>query len=95
MSTASYQKRSDTTPKVCWAPRLNRWRILTSRTETYFIRGRQESLQNQEIEYHIHTLRLLAEQSHNLQLDSAFVPTPILNERLSHTFRVPSDTVVK
>ena len=95
MSTTSYQRRSDTTRKVCWTPRLNHWRILTSRAETYFIRGRHESLQNQEIEYHIHTLRLLAEQSHNLQLDSSFVPTPVLNERLSYSFRVPSDTVVK
>jgi len=80
---------------VCLTPGLDCWRILTSRTETYFIRGRQESLQNQEIEYHVHALRLFAEQSHNVQLDPSFVPTPVLNERLSHSFRVPFDTVVK
>jgi hypothetical protein len=68
---------------------------LISWTETYFINGRQESLQSQEIEYHVHTLRLRAEQSHNIQLDPSFVPTPSLNERLSYSFRVSSDTVVK
>ena len=96
MSTALYQRREyTTTPKVCWTPQLNRWRILTSRTETYFISGRQESLELQEIEYHIYTLHLLAEQRHNLQLNPFFVPTPVLNERLSHSFSVPSDTIVK
>jgi hypothetical protein len=97
MSTTLYQRRSDTTrtPKVCWTPQLNLWRILTSWTETYFISGRQESLEIPEIEYHVHTLRLLSEQRHNLQLNSSFVPTPVLNERLSHSFRVPSDTIVK
>ncbi|KAI0297435.1 hypothetical protein BC826DRAFT_166673 [Russula brevipes] len=62
---------------------------------SYFISGRQESQQNQECEYHIHTLRLPAEQKHNLQLDPSFVPTPMLQERLSQSFRVPSDTIVK
>ncbi|KAI9437934.1 hypothetical protein BJY52DRAFT_1381767 [Lactarius psammicola] len=50
---------------------------------------------NQEIEYSIHTLRLLADQRHNLQLDPSYVPIPVLNERLSQSFRVPSETVVK
>jgi len=68
---------------------------LISWTETYFISGRQESLQSQEIEYQVHTLRLRAEQSHNIQLDPSFVPTPTLAERLTHSFRVSSDTVVK
>jgi hypothetical protein len=62
---------------------------------SYSIRGRQESQQNQEIEYHIHTLRLRAEQKHNLQLDPSFVPTPTVNDRLSQSFRVSSDTIVK
>jgi hypothetical protein len=64
-------------------------------TESYSIKGRQESQQNQEIEYHVHTLRLRAEQKHNLQLDPSFVPTPILNDRLSQSFCVSSDTTVK
>ena len=68
---------------------------LISYTVSYSIKSRQESQQNQEIEYHVHTLRLRTEQKHNLQLDPSFVPTPILNERLSQSFRVPSDTIVK
>jgi hypothetical protein len=63
--------------------------------ESYSIRGFQESQQNQEIEYHVHTLRLRAEQKHSLQLDSSFVPTPTVNDRLSQSFRVSSDTIVK
>ena len=82
------------------SPRLVRLHIhplacLISWTETYFISGRQESLQSQEIEYQVQTLRILEEQCHNLQLDPFFVPTPSLNGQLSHSFRVSSDTVVK
>ncbi|KAF8270139.1 hypothetical protein EI94DRAFT_1572222, partial [Lactarius quietus] len=63
--------------------------------DSYFISGRKESLQNQEIEYDIHILRLLTDQKHSLQLDPSYVPIPVLNERLSQSFHIPSDTVVK
>jgi hypothetical protein len=66
-----------------------------NRLDSYFISGRKESLQNQEIEYQVHILRLLADQRHNLQLDPSYVPTPVLNERLSQSFNLPSETVVK
>ena len=69
--------------------------VLINWTVSYSIMGRQESQQNQEIEYHVHTLRLRAEQKHNLQLDPSFVPTPILNNRLSQSFCVSYDTTVK
>ncbi|KAI9443992.1 hypothetical protein H4582DRAFT_2095349 [Lactarius indigo] len=64
-------------------------------SDSYFISGRKETLQNQEVEYKIHILRLLADQKHNLQLDPSYVPIPVLNERLSQSFHVPSETVVK
>ncbi|KAH9023379.1 hypothetical protein EDB85DRAFT_2277891 [Lactarius pseudohatsudake] len=48
-----------------------------------------------EIEYKIHILRLLVDQRHNIQLDPSYVLIPFLNERLSQSFRVPSETVVK
>jgi len=51
--------------------------------------------QDQEIEYHVHPLLLLSEQKHNLQLDPSFVPTPVLNERLSQSFSLPFDVIVK
>ena len=63
--------------------------------DSYLISGRKETLQNQEIEYKIHVLRLLADHKHKLQLDSSYVPVPALNERLSQSFHVPADTVVK
>jgi|SRR6266702_816898 len=66
-----------------------------NRLDSYFISGRKESRQNQEIEYSIHILRLLADQRHNLQLDPSYVPVPVLSERLSQSFHVPSETVVK
>ncbi|KAH9023376.1 hypothetical protein EDB85DRAFT_2184321 [Lactarius pseudohatsudake] len=62
--------------------------------DSYFISGRRE-LKIQEIEYKIHILRLLADKRHNIQLDPSYVPIPFLNERLSQSFRVPSETVVK
>ena len=68
---------------------------LTSWTESYSIRGLQESQQNQEIEYHVHTLRLRAEQKQAFQLDPSFIPTPVLNDRLAQSFCVSSDATVK
>ena len=62
---------------------------------SYSIKGHQESRQNQEIEYHVHTLRLRADQKHDLQLDPSYVPTPMINNRLSQSFRVSSETIVK
>ncbi|KAF8270133.1 hypothetical protein EI94DRAFT_1572289 [Lactarius quietus] len=66
-----------------------------NRLDSYFISGRKESLQNEEIEYKVHILRLLADEKHSLQLDPSYVPTPVLNERLSQSFYVPSEIVVK
>ncbi len=64
-------------------------------TDTYYIGGRQESLKEDEIEYRIHLLRLRADESQKVQLDPSYVPTPILENRLTHSFRVSSKTVVK
>ncbi|KAF8270132.1 hypothetical protein EI94DRAFT_1572312 [Lactarius quietus] len=65
------------------------------RLDSYYISGRKETLQNQEIEYAVHILRLQADERHNLQLEPSYVPTPVLNERLSQSFHMPSETVVK
>ncbi|KAI9455147.1 hypothetical protein BJY52DRAFT_1188514 [Lactarius psammicola] len=63
--------------------------------DTYYISGRQEYLREDEIEYRIHLLRLRADESQKVQLDPSYVPTPILEKRLTHSFRVSSSTVVK
>ncbi|KAH8980307.1 hypothetical protein EDB92DRAFT_1937150 [Lactarius akahatsu] len=69
--------------------------LCRERSRSAPVRVRKETLQNQEVEYKIHILRLLADQKHNLQLDPSYVPVPVLNERLSQSFHVPSETVVK
>ena len=95
MSTASKQRRSITIPRVRYLTLSYQDYVSFPRPDSYFVSGRQESLQNQEIEYHVHRLSLLADQRHNLQLDSSYVPTPILNERLSQSFRIPSEIIVR
>ena len=64
-------------------------------TYTYNVSVRQEFSQEDEIEYHIHLLQLRADERQKVQFDQSYVPTPILEKRLSHTFRVSSSTVVK
>ena len=66
-----------------------------SRLDSYIITGRKETQQNQEIEYMVHILHLQADQKHKLQLDSSYVPTPVLTDRLAHSFHVPSETVIR
>ncbi|KAI9455150.1 hypothetical protein BJY52DRAFT_1224767 [Lactarius psammicola] len=72
-------------------------RVLYAPTDEYYVSGRQEYLREDEIEYHIHLLRLRADESQKVQLelDPSYVPTPILEERLTHSFRVSSSTVIK
>jgi hypothetical protein len=64
-----------------------------SRTDYYFISGRKETWQNEEIEYAVHILRFLADQRHDLKHPS-YLPTPVLNEQVSQ-FHVSSENVVK
>ncbi|KAH8977864.1 hypothetical protein EDB86DRAFT_3157238 [Lactarius hatsudake] len=67
----------------------------SAQTDIYEISGRRESLQGDEIEYRIHLLHLRSDDSHKVQLDPSYVPIPILEKRLTHSFRVSSSTVVK
>jgi hypothetical protein len=67
----------------------------STQTGTYDISGSRESLQEDEIEYRIHLLHLRTDESQKVQLDPSYVPTPILEKRLTHSFRVSSSTVVK
>ncbi|KAI9450269.1 hypothetical protein BJY52DRAFT_196728 [Lactarius psammicola] len=67
----------------------------TYSSDTYYISGRQESLREAEIEHRIHLLHLRADERQKVQLDPSYLPTPILEERLTHSFRVSPLTVVK
>jgi len=62
---------------------------------SYSMKGRQVSQQSHEIEYHVHALHLQTEQQLNLQVDSPLDPAPTLNGRLSPSFRVFADTIIK
>jgi hypothetical protein len=63
-------------------------------TDFYFISGRKETWENQEIEYTVHVLRLVADQEHNLPHDLVYDPTLVLDEQVSH-FYVSSENVVR
>ena len=77
------------------SPRYGEPDLIVGWLESYFLSGRIETLKNQEIECKVHILRLLTDQKHNPQLDPTYVPIPVPNNWLSHSFRVPSDTLVK
>ncbi|KAI9455069.1 hypothetical protein BJY52DRAFT_1122205 [Lactarius psammicola] len=82
-------------PGVCLNSCLQPGQVSSTRTDTYYISGRQESLREAEIEHRIHLLHLHTDERQKVQLDPTYVPTPILEERLSHSFRVSPSTVVK
>ena len=82
-------------PGVCLDIFLEDGRVSSDQPDTYYIGGRQENPREAEIEYRIHLLRLRADESQKVQLDSSYVPTPILEKRLTHSFRVSSSTSVK
>ena len=47
------------------------------------------------IEHSIHLLQLRADERQKLQLDPSYIPAPVLEERLTHSFRVSSLIAVK
>ncbi len=84
---------------VCLDSSLQAGRVSSAQTDTYYISGRHELLQEDEIEYRIHLLLLRADESQRVQLEldpgPSYVPTPILEKRLTHSFRVSSSTIAK
>ncbi|KAI9444006.1 hypothetical protein H4582DRAFT_1807752, partial [Lactarius indigo] len=73
--------KQHTTPYVCY--------------DTYYISGRQEYSREDETEYRIYLLHLRADERHKVQLDSSYVPTPVIEERFTHSFHVSPSNVVK
>jgi hypothetical protein len=41
------------------------------------------------MEFTIHAMQLTTEHQHTMQLDPTFVPSPNVNRRFSHSFRLP------
>ena len=94
VSTTS-ESRDRHSPEVCLNTALQPRRISFAQTDTYFISGHQESQRVDEMEYRIHLLHLRVDERQKVQLDPFYVPTPILENRLTHSFRVSSSTTVK
>ncbi|KAH9039441.1 hypothetical protein EDB83DRAFT_1717346 [Lactarius deliciosus] len=63
--------------------------------DTYYISGRQEYLRDDETEYRIYLLQLRADEKHKVQLDPSYVPTPVIEDRLTHSFHVSPSIFVK
>ncbi|KAH9017733.1 hypothetical protein EDB84DRAFT_1422808 [Lactarius hengduanensis] len=63
--------------------------------DTYHISGRQEYLRDDETEYRIYLLQLRADEKHKVQLDPSYVPTPVIEDRLTHSFHVSPSIFVK
>ena len=55
---------------------------------SYHVVGRQEYFEDPANEYTIHVLNSTADDKHNMQLDPTFIPSPSVNQRLSHSFRL-------
>jgi hypothetical protein len=82
-------------PGVCLNSSLQPERVSSVQTDTFYLSGRQEYLREAEIEHRIHLLHLRADESQKVQLDPSYVPAPILEERLTHSFHVSTSTIVK
>ncbi|KAH9171591.1 hypothetical protein EDB89DRAFT_1852099 [Lactarius sanguifluus] len=83
-----------TTP-VCFNSALRSRRVSYTRVDTYYISGRQEHLRDDETEYRIYLLQLRADEKHKVQLDPSYVPTPVVEDRLTHSFHVSPSIFVK
>ncbi|KAH9059752.1 hypothetical protein EDB87DRAFT_1790917 [Lactarius vividus] len=66
-----------------------------SQADTYYISGRQEYLRDDETEYRIYLLQLRADDKHKVQLDPSYIPTPVIEERLTHSFHASPSIFVK
>ncbi|KAH7910222.1 hypothetical protein BJ138DRAFT_1127056 [Hygrophoropsis aurantiaca] len=56
-------------------------------TSSYLVSGSSESLDEPALVFTIHLLNMTTQDCHNLQLDPAFIPSPLC--RAAHTFRLP------
>ena len=54
------------------------------------VTGRLEVLQGPRVEYWVFPTDLLSDDKHNMQLDPKHIPQPIVNNRLSSGFHLPT-----
>ena len=53
------------------------------------ITGRWEAPQHPQIKLCVHLMDLTREDRLSMQLDTKYIPTPTINDRLSSTFNLP------
>ena len=53
------------------------------------ITGRWEAHQHPQIKLCVHLMDLTREDRLSMQLDTKYIPTPTINDRLSSTFNLP------
>lgn len=61
-------------------------RELSLRGPEYIITGRREAPQESKLELRVHPMELTSDDKHDMQLDSNYVPKPVVNDRLSSAF---------
>ncbi|KAI0250873.1 hypothetical protein BJV78DRAFT_1393001 [Lactifluus subvellereus] len=59
--------------------------------QEYIITGYRKAHVVPEIEWRVHLMDLTNDDSHNIQLDPTYIPTPTVNDRLSSIFHIPVD----
>ncbi len=56
----------------------------------YWVTGRQETFKNYLLEFRVHLMSLSSDDKQNMQLDFNYIPSPIVNDRNSFRFYVPT-----
>jgi hypothetical protein len=56
----------------------------------YRVTGRQETFKNYLLEFRVHLMSLSSDDKQNMQLDFNYIPGPIVNDRNSFRFHVPT-----
>jgi hypothetical protein len=57
----------------------------------YIVSFEQKALVEPALEYKIHVLEITADDRQSLQMNPSFIPSPNVQERLSHRLRLPVD----
>ena len=62
---------------------------LTIPVSEYWVKGRQETFKDYQLEFRVHLMSLSSDDKQNMQLDFNYIPSPIVNDRLSFRFHLP------
>ncbi|KAF8490269.1 hypothetical protein F5888DRAFT_1910021, partial [Russula emetica] len=60
------------------------------RSQEYWVTGRQETFKDYQLEFRVQLMSLSRDDKQNMQLDFNYIPNPIVNDRLSSHFHLPT-----